>query len=248
MSAFGHGTPGHARLVRKLLAASELSREDIDCLESLPLRIRDFAAGADIVSDGDTPSECCVVLEGWVTRYKLRPQGQRQIFSFHIPGDVPDFQSLHLKVMDHSLCTLTPSKLAFIPHGALQDAISRPGLGVAFWRDTLTDAAVFREWMVGLGRRTAYQRIAHLFCELYARLASVGQAQDHSFQLLLTQAELADALGLTSVHVNRVMQELRRDELVATAGRRLTILDWDGLTEAGEFDPTYLHLRKPAPT
>ena len=189
-----------------------------------------------------------MVLEGWVSRYKVLQRGQRQIFSFHIPGDMPDLQSLHLKTMDHSVCAMTPVRVGFVPHGAIYEAMrQRAGLMIAFWRDTLIDAAVFREWMAGIGRRSAYQRIGHLFCELYLRLRSVGLTGEGGFQLLLTQTEIADALGLTSVHVNRVLKELRNHGLIATPNRYVNILDWEGLQAAGDFDPTYLHLRPSTP-
>ena len=242
-SAMGAAT----RLLRKLRSVAEVSPEGVRAIEALPFRVRDIAEGADVVSEGDAPGECCLLTDGWVARYKLMQHGQRQIFSFHIPGDIPDLQSLHLKVMDHSLCALTEARVAYIPHGEIQELMGRhESLRNAFWRDTLVDAAVFREWMAGIGRRSAYQRIAHLFCELYVRMRAVGLTGDQGFRLALTQAEIADALGLTSVHVNRVLKELRGDELIATAGRYLSILDWDGLQRAGDFDPTYLHLRLPA--
>ena len=129
----------------------------------------------DLVREGDRPSECCLVLEGFAYRYKLTQEGKRQIFSFHIPGDIPDLQSLHIDVMDHSLSSLCATKALFIPHETVRDLTRRcPRIGDAFWRDTLIDAAVFREWMVCLGRREAYGHMAHLLCELYVRLKSVG--------------------------------------------------------------------------
>jgi len=237
----------HVRLVRKLRAIADLTPEAIRAVEALPLRVRELPEGSDVVSEGDTPTECCLLVDGWIARYKLMKHGQRQIFSFHIPGDIPDLQSLYLKTMDHGLCALTPAQVAFIPHADMQDAIRRhESLRIACWRDTLVDAAVFREWMAGIGRRSAYERIAHLFCEIYVRLRAVGLIDGGGFPLAITQAEIADALGLTSVHVNRVLKELRRDQLIATPGRYVSILDWDGLRTAGDFDPTYLHLRSAA--
>jgi CRP-like cAMP-binding protein len=186
-------------------------------------------------------------LEGFAYRYKLTEEGKRQIFSFHIPGDIPDLQSLHIDVMDHSLSSLTTCKAMYIPHQTVCDLARQcPRIGDAFWRDTLIDAAVFREWMLGLGRREAYGRIAHLLCELYVRLKAVGLTNGHEYAMPLTQAELGDALGLSTVHVNRTLQELRGDGLITLRNGSVTVLDWDRLREAGEFDPTYLHLRKEA--
>ncbi len=152
-------------------------------------------------------------------------------------------QSIHLSVMDHSLGTLTASKVAFVPHEHVR-ALNRrcPRIADVFWRDTLIDAAVFREWMAGLGRRDAFARMAHLLCELFLRFKAVGLANGHGFELPVTQAELADALGLSTVH-NRTIQELRAKNLIVLRGSALTIPDWEALKQAGEFDPTYLHLQ-----
>jgi CRP-like cAMP-binding protein len=180
-----------------------------------------------------------------VCRYKLLHDGKRQIMSFHIPGDIPDLQSLHLNVMDHSLGTLAPSKVAYIKHDDMRELTRRcPCIADVFWRDTLIDAAIFREWMIGMGRRSAYTRIAHVLCELLVKFRSIGLANGHDIELALTQAELADALGLSTVHVNRVLQELRGDGLLTLRGRSLSVRDWPGLKRAGEFDPTYLHLNE----
>ena len=237
-------TPEHARLIRKLDSISVLSEEDREAIRRLPFREKLFGENQDLVRQGDRPSECCLLVEGFVCRYKVLGEGQRQIMSFHLPGDIPDLQSLHLKVMDHSLGALTPVRVAFIPHEALEEIThTRPTVTAAFWRDTLIDASVFREWLAGVGRRSAYQRIAHLICELCTRLKALGLIDENSFQLMVTQAEVADALGLSSVHVNRVLQDLRRDGLIAIQGRVLKVLDWEGLKEAGDFDSEYLHLR-----
>jgi CRP-like cAMP-binding protein len=197
------------------------------------------------VRAGDTPSESCLIVAGFACRYILTAEGKRQILSFHIAGDIPDLQSLHIDVMDHSLATLAPSSLAFIQHNDLRTIMrSHLRLGDLLWRDTLIDAAIFRQWMVGLGRRDAFGRIAHLLCELLVRLRAVELVEDHAFTLPVTQAELGDAFGLSTVHVNRVLQDLRGDGLITLRGVSLKVLDWEGLKKAGEFDPTYLHLVK----
>ena len=236
--------PEQDRLIRKLESIVELSDDERRALLNLPVTAKSLDADQDIVRDRDRPNECALVLEGFVCRYKLIADGKRQIMGFYIPGDIPDLQSLHLKVMDHSVGTLIPSKIAFIPHDALRTVLRQhPNLTEAFWRDTLIDAAMFREWMIGLGRRDAYTRIAHLFCELFVRYRAVGLADGEGFDLHTTQAELGDALGLSTVHVNRVLQDLRKDGLITLRGKFLTVLNWPVLKEAGEFDPLFLHLK-----
>lgn len=236
--------PEHGRLIRKLESIAELSAEDKRALAELPLTVKALPADTDLVREGDRPAECCLILDGFACRYKITAEGRRQIMSFHIPGDIPDLQTLHLKTMDHSLGTLAGSKVAFIPHAIVRDLVRRhPRIADAFWRDTLIDAAVFREWIVGLGRRSAHQRIAHLLCELLVRLRAVGLG-NNAFEFPVTQAELADALGLSTVHVNRVLQDLRKDGLIVLRGGRLSTPDWDGLKQAGDFDPSYLHLSR----
>jgi CRP-like cAMP-binding protein len=212
----------------------------------LPLHIRELAAGQDIVREGDRPFQCCLLLDGFAQRYIVVGDGRRQVLSFHIPGDMPDVLSLHLARMDHTLGILSRSKVGFVSHQNVRRMIGEhPRLGDAFWRDTLIDAAVFREWMVGIGRRGARARMAHLFCEIVTRMEVVGLAQDKSVRVPFTQTTIGDALGLSTVHVNRVVQELRSDGLITWHGRVLTVNDWDGLVQAGEFDPSYLHLSPP---
>jgi CRP-like cAMP-binding protein len=237
--------PHTATLIRKLESIAMLTLEEKAALLRLPLQFKTLSAHQDIVREGDTPSECCLVVEGFACRYNMTAEGRRQILSFHISGDIPDLQSLHLAVMDHNLSTLVPSKLAFLQHDDLRSLLrSHLRLGDLLWRDTLIDAAIFRQWMVGLGRREARGRIAHLLCELLVRLRAVELVEDHAFVLPVTQGELADALGISNVHVNRVLQELRAQNLIAWRGDTLKVLNWEALKAIGEFDPTYLHLVK----
>jgi CRP-like cAMP-binding protein len=234
-------------LIRKLESIGPVTDEERRAILGLPMTLRDLREDQDIVRDQDRPSQCCLIFEGFACRYKILPGGRRQIFSFHIPGDIPDLQSIHIDVMDHNLGTLAPSKVGFVPHQTMWAFIrAHPRIGDTFWRDTLIDTAVFREWIANVGRRDAYQRIAHLLCELYLRLAAVGLTNGGSYGLPVTQAELADATGMSTVHVNRSLQKLRGDELIRSGKRSVTILDWERLQEAGEFDPTYLHIRKQA--
>ncbi|HEX8418174.1 MAG TPA: Crp/Fnr family transcriptional regulator [Methylobacterium sp.] len=233
-------------LVTKLASIATLSEAERQAILKLPATTRAFDAHQDIVRDKDCPSECCLILEGWAYRYKLLDEGGRQILSLHVPGDVPDLQSLHLRVMDHSLATLSPCRLAFIPHEGLR-VLTRdhPGVAALLWRDTLVDAAIFREWIINLGQRSSPARIAHLFCEMYVKLHAVGLAQDHAYDFPLKQGDLADALGITNVHVNRVLKDVRRRGLITLQARRLVIHDWPALAAMAGFDPSYLHLEKP---
>lgn len=229
---------------QKLESVADLDPEERAAIERLPATIRTLEPGQDIVRQGDRPTQCCLIVEGFAFRYKMLRGGKRQILSFHIPGDIPDLQNLYLDVMDHSLGALVPTQAAFIPHGAIRDLAGRfPRVFGALWRETLVDAATYREWIVGLGRRSAYARTAHLLCELLVRVKAVGLTSDYSFALPLTQAELADALGLSIVHVNRIIQLLRSRNLVTMRGGKVTVGDWEGLRTAAEFDPAYLHFK-----
>lgn len=230
-------------LIRKLESIAPLSSAERQALQDLPMRIQTLNARQDIVRDGDQPSHCCLIVEGWACRYKLLSEGKRQILSFHIAGDIPDLQSLHIPIMDHGLATLKQATVAFIPKDSLRDLTDRfPSLAALLWRDTLIDAAIFREWMVGMGRRSAFEQVAHLFCELYLKLQAVGLAGDYRCPLPITQADLADALGLTSVHVNRVLKDMRGRAMIALKCNTLVLEAWDELLQVSEFDSTYLHL------
>ena len=233
------------QLIRKLESIATLTDAERQAIESLPVKIHHLAARQDIVRGGDRPSHCCLILDGWTCQYKLLSEGKRQIFSFHIAGDIPDLQSLYVPIMDHSLATLTNTTVAFIPHESMRElAAQHPNISALLWRDTLVDAAIFRAWMVGMGRRSAYEQVAHLFCELYLKLQAVGLAGDYRCPLPITQVDMADALGLTNVHVNRVLKEMRGKTLITLRGSTLVIEAWDDLQQAAEFDPTYLHLAK----
>jgi CRP-like cAMP-binding protein len=233
-------------LIRKLDSTAELTEEDRQALSNLPLRIRELQPDEDVVRDGETPRECCLLIEGMMYRYKLLPNGKRQILAFHTPGDVPDLQSFCLNVMDHSVAALVRCKVGLIPHESLRAVMrSSPRIAEAFWRETLIDAAIFRAWITGMGQRSAHGHFAHLLCEVFTRLRAVGMTSDDACKLPITQAELGDALGLSTVHVNRTLMELRSEGLITLDKGCLAILDWKGLAEAAQFDPAYLHLRKP---
>lgn len=231
-------------LIRKLEQLGELSSNERQILENLPIRVRHVDAGRDLGGDGEQPSHCLLLLNGMVCRYRTMQDGQRQIMSFHFPGDILDLSGLLLGKLDHAIGTLTPVEVAPIEHATLLGWIEhQPGLGRLLWQDTLVDAAVFREWVVNVGRRSAQARTAHLLCEMAARLQAVGLADGEACSLPVTAAELADATGLSVVHVNRVLQELRGKKLVQSHGSTLVILDRDGLKHVAGFDPDYLHQR-----
>jgi CRP-like cAMP-binding protein len=234
-------------LIRKLESIGPVADDEKQAIVGLPMVLRDLEADQDIVREQDPASQCCLILDGFACRYKILPSGKRQIFSFHIPGDIPDLQTLHLQVMDHNLGTLVPSKVALISHETVR-VFLRAHLRIAdvLWRDTLVDAAIYREWMAGIGRRDAHARIAHLLCELFLRLKAVGLTHGDAYEMPITQVELADSLGLSAVHVNRTLQQLRRSGIISTSREKVVVRNWNKLQEAGEFDPTYLHLKKSA--
>jgi CRP-like cAMP-binding protein len=234
-------------VIRKLDSVFTLTASEREAVERLPIQIHQLRADQDIVREGDRPTRCFAILDGFAASSKLTGEGKRQILAFHIPGDLPDLQSLHLEELDCSIGTITPCKLGFIQHEPLRAlCATQPRIASAFWRDTLVEAAIFREWTTNVGRREAYARLAHVLCELVVRMRAVGLAEDHRCELPMTQAELADATGITTVHVNRTLQELRRDELITLTGGTLQVLDWPRLKEAGDFDPRYLHLKTTA--
>jgi len=227
------------------IALFDLSEAERAALALLPLHPATYDAHQDIVTEHDRPSRCFAVLTGITATYKTTRDGRRQVVAYHVPGDVPDFQSLHLKTLDFSIAAVAPTRIGFVAHDALRGLFrEHPRLGDVFWRATLIDGALSREWMLNNGRRGSFPRMAHLFCELMIRLDLVGLVKDHSCELPLTQYELGDALGITSVHVNRILKELRDGGLISLSGGRLTVHDWSALSKAAEFDETYLHLRR----
>lgn len=233
----------HERLIRKLQTIAAVSAEEQSALAELPLRLRVFAGSTDLLREDQPSIECCLILEGLACRYKVLGAGQRQILSLHLPGDIPDLMSLHLDIMDHGLASLGRGRAAYIPHATVRELCDRyPNLAATLWRDTLIDASIGREWLAGVGRRTAHERIAHLICEIYVRSDALGLIEGGAFELPMTQAELGDATGLSTVHVNRVLQDLRRDDLITWRGRSILVLDWERLQVAADFDAGYLHL------
>lgn len=234
-------------MIRKLESNIPLTTEEKQALYKLPIKTVDIKTNQDIVKVGDQPTQCCLIIEGFSCVYKLSIEGKRQIMALHVPGDIPDLQSLHLNIIDINIASISPCKVGYIQHEDLRILCERyPRMTAIFWRETLVDASIFREWLLNIGQRVAYARIAHLICELVLRLKAVGLIKDNIFEMPVTQAELADATGMTPVHINRVMQVLRAEGLISTVKKQMAILDWPNLKEAGEFDSLYLHLEKKA--
>jgi CRP-like cAMP-binding protein len=174
-------TAPHHPLIAKLDSIFTLTPEERQAILDMPMHVHELRAKQDIVREGDRPSRSCLVLEGFTCMFKVTPEGKRQIMAFHIPGDMPDLQSLHLRVLDNSVGTITRCKVGFIQHETIRELCSRyPRLGSALWRETLIDASIFREWMIGIGRKDAFGRLCHLLCEMLVKMRAVELAQDHA--------------------------------------------------------------------
>jgi CRP-like cAMP-binding protein len=235
-------TSAFVRLIRRLERRVRLADADRQALEALPHSIRSLPAGAHVIRDGDRPEACCLLLSGFACRYKITGDGARQIVSFHMAGEFVDLQNGLLGVADHSVQVLTETEAAVVPRQALHDlALARPAIGEALWIDTLIDASIFREWVVNVGRRDSRGRVAHLLCELSLRMQEAGLADGHRYELPMTQEQLGDAVGLTSVHVNRVLKQLAEEGLISRDRRTIVIEDWRRMREAGDFNARYLH-------
>ncbi len=231
-------------LLRNLDRVMNLTHSERQTITELPERLLHLNPRDDIVDGIAEPTEVHVIRTGMACRYTVLENGERQITMLLVPGDCCDLRALIMGEMDHSVAALSPCDLAVVPHHRLFAAIEKhPRLALALWSDTLLDAAVHREWVINVGRRCAYVRIAHLFCEIWFRLKSVGLALDYAFNLPMTQADLGDATGLSIVHVNRTIRQLREDGLIIMDKGRVTHLpDWRRLTEVAEFNPAYLRV------
>jgi CRP-like cAMP-binding protein len=233
-----------AILTRALEAYATLTQEDRAAFAKLTQRsVREVAARRDLIREGDRPQHIYLLLEGWASRYKTLPDGRRQTVAFFLPGDMFDTEVLPLREMDHSVGAITPLTVSEIERAAFDTLMAeRPRLAQALWRQNLAAVAVQREWTLNVGQRTAFERIAHILCELFLRLRAAGRTTGDSCDFPLTQVDLAEATGLTAVHVNRTLQELRKVGLIELQQRVLTIPDLGGLKEAGLFNDNYLHL------
>lgn len=230
-----------APTMRKLESRFKFSPEDQAAFLALPASVKKLDVGGYIVREADVTRNCCVLLTGYAYRHKIVNVDARQIVSVQIPGDFLDLHNSFLGVADHSVQMLTAGEIAVIPVQAVKDiAYSHPAIGRAILLDTLIDGSIYREWIANVGRRGARSRIAHLLCEFAVRLQAAGESEARSYTLVMSQDQIADATGLTSIHVNRMIQSLRRDGYISTDKRSLTIKDWQGLVTIGDFNPSYL--------
>jgi CRP-like cAMP-binding protein len=237
------GDSGRARnpLVAKLSQFAPLSDQDVRLLETLCVREERFRAGANIMVEGEAPCSAFVLTRGMACRYRLMPDGRRQILSILIPGDFFDLHGFLLQAMDHSVAAIGPTRIAAIGREVVIDIIANhPRIGAALWWSAMQEEAMLRERIVALGRRSARGRVAYILCELVWRLRAIGMGEDHAIRLPFTQTDLADMLGLTSVHTNRVLQGFRRDELITLAHRRLTLHDLERLQAISGLTKDYL--------
>ena len=230
-------------LVRNLELRSPLPPEDRAAVLSLAHTVRTLEAGTYTVREADPPVHCAILVSGFAFRQKLTGDGARQIIALHIPGDALDFQNLFLDVSDHSLQMLTRAEVAFVTMQDLQAlARRRAAVGHAILVKILVEASIFREWLLNVGRRDAKTRVAHLLCELGVRLDAEGLAEDYGYELPMTQEQLADAVGLTPVHVNRTLKALEGERLIVRSKRSISFPDWKRLRSVGDFNQRYLHL------
>jgi CRP-like cAMP-binding protein len=234
-----------ALLLDVLELRSPLSDDDRKAILALPYTLKSLAPGSYAVREGEVPSGCGVLVSGFAYRQKLTGDGGRQILSIHIPGEALDFQNIFLNVADHSVQMLTRGHVALVPRADIQRiARSSASLGHAILVSILVEASIFREWILNVGRRDAKSRLAHVLCELAVRLDAHGLADDMGYHLPMTQAELADALGLTPVHLNRVIRSLEVDGLINRSKRDVSFPDWERMRDIADFNDRYLHLAR----
>jgi len=235
-----------APMVRRLSLREELSEADCAAVLALPFTCRTLAAGQYLVWDGDRPQNSCLLISGYAYRHKHAGNGGRQIMSIHMKGDIVDLQNSLLGIADHNVQMLTAGQVAMIPVESMRDlAFRHPNVGMAMWYETLVEGSIFREWVLNIGRRDARTRIAHLLCEFAMRLEVAELGQPTIYELPITQEQLADAVALTPVHVNRTLKKLEQEGLITRTKRIVSIVDWKELIKVADFEPRYLHLDRP---
>lgn len=233
------------KLLMKLRARDEVSAEEEAALRAAIAEVREHPADRTIIREGQELNTSTLLLDGIICRYKDLRNAERQITALHVPGDFVDLHSFTLKQLDHNIMTLTPVRVAVVPHAQLTGITETlPHLTRLLWFSTNLDAAIQREWELSLGRRTAAAKAAHLVCELRVRLAVIGMADEAGYALPITQTELAECIGLTAVHVNRTLRELRERGLMEFRRGVVKILDLQGLEKLAEFNPNYLYLER----
>ena len=229
--------------LKKLRLRTPISSEEERVIRSLLAETREVAADQMLVRSGDRLNQSLLLLDGWLVRCKDLPSGERQILEIHLAGDFADLHGFTLQRLDHDIVSLTRCVIGIVPHERLKAITeNHPHLTRVYWLLTNIDASIAREMALSLGQRPAISRMAHLFCELHVRLGIVGRTTDRMFEFPLTQRELSGCLGLTVVHVNRTLQELRRRRIIEAENRQVTILDKLALEALAEFDPNYLQL------
>lgn len=229
--------------LKKLRKRIEISPEEERAIRNAVSETREVGPDQILIRSGEELNSSLMLLNGWLARSKDLAGGERQVTELHVAGDFADLHSYTLKCLDHDVHTLSDCTVGVVPHERIREITDRfPRLARVYWFTTNVDAAIHREWALSLGQRSAISRMAHLFCELYERLDVVGRTCGSSYEFPLTQREISECLGLTVVHANRTLQELRRRGLVELENRQVTIVDRGGLESVAEFDPAYLFL------
>ena len=232
-------------LLKKLRLRDEITEREATVLRESISETQTFKAGRTIIRHGEPITRSTLLIDGLLSRYKDLSDGQRQIMEIHVDGDFVDLHGFVLKRLDHNVGALTDVTVAYCPHEVLARITEQePHLARMLWLSTLMDASIQREHILSMGRRPALARIGHLMCELCIRMETIDLATERSFALPLTQVDIADATGLTAIHVNRMLRQLRERKLMTFRSGRVEILDWEGLQAVSEFDPTYLHLER----
>lgn len=222
---------------RDLLSTAELA-----AVEDSVAEVRTLPARTTVLKAGDRPDFSLYLIEGFMCRYMDGKDGQRQLVAVQVPGDFVDLHAYPLLYLDHDNATINQCTVGIVPHSRLHDIqISMPNLTRMLWFSTLLDAAMHREWIFRLGRLSAFGRVAHIFAETEHRLAAIGRVVDGRFALPLTQVDLAEACGITPVHLNRMLSQLRRDGLLTFRDGLAQVLDRQRLWKQAEFDPAYLY-------
>ena len=234
--------PVYQQMIDRLASRHPLGDAEREAVRALPIELRQYDPSSHLVREGQRPVRCAFLIDGYTFRQKLTVTGNRAVCSLQVPGDFVDLQNIYLNESDHDAQTLTAVTAAEIALPDLWALVDRhPAIGRAFWIDGLVEASIYREWLLNVGRRSARARIAHLLCEISARLRFMGVAADASYDLPMTQEQLGDALGLTAVHVNRVLKGLEADRLIQRQKRKVTITDWQTMRRVAEFSERYLH-------
>lgn len=232
------------RFVRKLMSFTQLQSGDIESLERATSHARKVAARTDLIREGDRPGPVFIMIEGWAIRYKILPNGTRQVMAFLMPGDACDLHISMLAEMDHSIQTATDARVATIGQSEMESIMqNHPAIARAMYSAQLIDEGTLRAWIVSMGRRSSIERVAHLMCELYVRAHSIGLIDDTQLVIPLSQIVLADALGMTSVHINRVLKDLKLAGAIELRRGSVLILDPLKLVQTAGFDENYLHRR-----